>query len=120
MAADELEELLGFLTDKRANVKQTALDILLGLTGSPEGIDRLKKGNIAKTLMLTLRLVCDEQPEAAKAALSILVNLSNDEEVVQHMLNVNTVGRSMDFLREGACKQPKLLVGGHSCMRFLH
>lgn len=123
MAVDELDELIDFLVDKRAAVKLQALDILLGLTGSPEGIDRLKT-KLDKLLVFTMRLICDEQKEAAHKVLSVLVNLSQDPDVAAKMLKMNAIKRSMDYLKEGQCSQPRLLVGHgvpglHGCTKLV-
>jgi len=42
MASDELDELIGFLSDARAPLRKGALDIVLGLTGSAEGLSKLR------------------------------------------------------------------------------
>ena len=57
-----------------------ALDIIVGLTGSPEGIEKLK-GKLEKLLVFALRLVPvpDPKPQAVEASektLSALVNLA--------------------------------------------
>ncbi len=51
------------------------MDIVKGLTGSPEGIDQLK-GQLSKLLLSLLRLVADKSKAVAEAALTALVNLS--------------------------------------------
>jgi hypothetical protein len=42
MAVTELDELIGFLTDKREPLRMGALEILLGLTGSADGLSKLR------------------------------------------------------------------------------
>jgi gamma-glutamyl:cysteine ligase YbdK (ATP-grasp superfamily) len=56
-------------------VRQMAIDIVKGLTGSPEGIDQLK-GQLAKLLLSLLRLVTDRVTGVSGSALTSLVNLS--------------------------------------------
>lgn len=109
MAIDELDELIDFLVDKRAAVRVQALDILLGLTGSPEGIERLR-AKADKLLVFALRLVCDQTAEVASKCLSVLVNLAHEEDFAAKLLKSNAVNRCMDYLTEGTCSQPRLLV----------
>lgn len=201
--ADELEELIGFLaaTGLPAPVLAGALDIVIGLTASPEGLARLKQ-RLAPLLQALLRalgqkvraarshaplgrhchhqhhccmhimahppqhgtrlcscrgergsrrrlrlrsallllrllrrllhahtkqpaccLCMQTQPalllrNAQDAALAgkvvgSLVNLSQDPAAAGEMLKMNTVGRCMDYLKEGTCTcSPRLLVGG--------
>ena len=109
----DLEDLINFLAGTRQDVKQMALGIILGLTGSHEGIDRLKK-RMDKLLVFLLRLIpLQEVDEASKKisedTLSSLVNLSNDPEIMKKMLDSKTIGRVMDYIREGSTPHHKLL-----------
>lgn len=116
-ASDEdsdLEDLINFLAGSRKDVKLQALAIILGLTGSHEGIDRLKK-KLEKLLVFLLRLIPVQEADAiskkiSEDTLSSLVNLSNDPEVLKRMLASKTVARVMDYIREGSTPHHKLIA----------
>jgi hypothetical protein len=93
-------------------VQQAAVDIVSGLSGSPEGIDRLKGVQVA-LLGALLRIVGtpDAEPAVSRAALTALVNLSQDTALGKALLQFNTVGRVMEFVREKSCPHIDLLVG---------
>ena len=91
-----------------------ALDIIVGLTGSPEGIEQLK-AKLEKLLVFALRLVPvpDPQPHAIQASektLTALVNLAQDRVSANKMLSMRVIGRLMDYMREGACPHFRLIV----------
>lgn len=91
-----------------------ALDIIKGLTASPDGIDKLKS-KVDKLLVFILRLVPvpDPQPQAvqlSEGALASLVNLSQDPECANKMVAAKAIGRVMDYLREGTCPHHRLMV----------
>lgn len=91
-----------------------ALDIIVGLTGSPEGIEQLK-AKLEKLLVFALRLVPvpDPQPHAIQASektLTALVNLAQDRVSANKMLSMRVIGRLMDYMREGACPHFRLMV----------
>jgi hypothetical protein len=92
-------------------VQQAAVDIVSGLSGSPEGIDRLK-GVQVSLLAALLRIVGtpDAEPAVSRAALTALVNLSQDTALGKALLQLNTVGRVMEFVREKSCPHIDLLV----------
>ncbi|KAI3433812.1 hypothetical protein D9Q98_003616 [Chlorella vulgaris] len=107
--ASELEDLVNFLSDSRPAIQQHAVDLVQGLTGSPDGIAQLGKLS-AKLLPSLFRLVpC---PEAvSRPALVALVNLSQEPSVQQQLLGLNALARCMDYLREGSCAgREELLV----------
>jgi hypothetical protein len=56
-------------------VRQTAVDIVKGLTVSPEGINQLK-AQLSKLLLSLLRLVADRAQGVSGSALAALVNIS--------------------------------------------
>lgn len=109
----DLDDLINFLAGSRLDVRQMAMGIILGLTGSHEGIDRLKK-KMEKLLASLLRLIPiqeadDVSRKMSENTLSSLVNLSNDPEIMKRMLDSRTIGRVMDFIREGSTPHHKLL-----------
>lgn len=86
-----------------------AADIVQGLTGSPEGIDKLK-GQMGALLTSLFRLVPDSS-DSSQPALTSLVNLSQDPAVARALLQLNVVARVMDYIREKTCPHTRLLVG---------
>ncbi|KAK2078918.1 hypothetical protein QBZ16_002608 [Prototheca wickerhamii] len=105
---DELQELIEFLSDKRALLRGQAAELVEGLTGSPEGIATL--ANRAETLLPPLlRLIPDTAP-ISRSALVALVNLAQEPAVLTRLLALNACARAMDYLREGACENPALLI----------
>ena len=99
-----------------SQMRLMALDIIKGLTASPDGIDKLK-AKVDKLLVFVLRLVPvpDPQPQAvqlSEGALISLVNLSQDTDCANKMVAAKTIGRVMDYLREGVCPHHRLMVRG--------
>jgi hypothetical protein len=86
-----------------------AADIVSGLTGSAEGVDKLKHV-LAPLLTVLLRLVPDSNPDISNAALTALVNLSQDDAVGQQLLQMNVVNRVLEYVREQSCPHIELLV----------
>lgn len=56
-------------------VRHTALALVVGLTGSPEGLEKLSSAN-DELLPALLRRVPDPAPESSRSALTALVNLT--------------------------------------------
>ena len=86
-----------------------AVDILKGLTGSQEGLDRLH-AKTSKLLPLLLRLTKDPSKETASGACTALVNLSQDSQIVRKLLALGVVDRVMDYIREGTCAHVDKMV----------
>ncbi|KAL4446340.1 hypothetical protein ABPG77_003147 [Micractinium sp. CCAP 211/92] len=97
----ELDELIEFLSDQRPPIAQHAAELVQGLTGSPEGVARL--AGKAGTLMPPLLRLVPGPAATSRAALVALVNLSQEPAVQQRLLELNAVGRCMDYVREKAC-----------------
>ncbi|KAG1679930.1 hypothetical protein FOA52_006994 [Chlamydomonas sp. UWO 241] len=112
---DELDQCIAFLADpKRYDVKLVALDILTGLSDSPEGVAKLKT-KLDKLLAFTLRLVPVPQPvamapQASEGALMLLVNLSHDAEAAAKMIESRVIARVMDYIKDGICPHPRLMA----------
>jgi hypothetical protein len=115
-------------------VRAAALDIISGLTAAPDGVAQLAPVQ-SRLLASLLRLVpCggaaddDELPTPAsagaasssaskgssvalsRAALSALVNLTQEPRWAAAALQHGVVGRLMEFLRDKACPHSELLV----------
>eukprot|EP00879_Flechtneria_rotunda_P015593 GHRR01016308.1.p2 GENE.GHRR01016308.1~~GHRR01016308.1.p2 ORF type:complete len:243 (+),score=79.44 GHRR01016308.1:1977-2705(+) len=107
--SNDLEDLVSFLNDRRPEIRKMAVDIVSGLTGSPEGIDKLK--TVQKPLLMgLLRLVPDTDTAVSKAALTAVVNMSQDAPVSEALLHLNVVGRVMEYIREKSCPHMELLL----------
>lgn len=104
----ELFELVGFLGDaSRKDVKNMALDIVVGLTASQDGINRLKPA--ADALLTRLfRLVSDGA--LSGQALAALVNLSQEDELRPKLVKLRAVSRVMEAIREKSCPHLRLLT----------
>ncbi len=102
-------------------MKLMSLEIIRGLSGSPEGIEKLKT-KIDKLLIFVLRLVPVLEPEDLKLpelrvsehALTSLVNLSTDPATSGKMHSMHVIGRLMDYIREGSCPHHRLMVSACS------
>lgn len=95
---------------RNRQVRLAAVAIVEGLTGSVEGISTLRPKQ-DKLLPHLLRLV-PEPGVASQKALHSLVNLSQEPELVAKLLELKVVGRCMDYLKDGTCGHPRLLVRG--------
>ncbi|KXZ46514.1 hypothetical protein GPECTOR_43g951 [Gonium pectorale] len=107
--ASELEELVGFLDDDRAEVRAASAEIVAGLTASAEGIEKLKA--VQRPLVIKLFRSVGRGGDAARKSLVALVNLSHDPAVVEVLLSLNVVNRVMEFLRDGSIPHVDLLTG---------
>ena len=93
----DLEELLSFLSLRsRLDLKSTALDYVLGLTGSEDGKALIKSN--PEVLKLLFELTTDEQPVIARDANLVLLNLSSSLEVADVMLDLSCVSRLLVLL----------------------
>ncbi|CAH0698285.1 unnamed protein product [Spodoptera exigua] len=85
MAADPLDELLQFLKpEARIDLRHIALDHLVGLSGTEEGITTLLSHE--KIIQSIINLTDDKIEEVAKNALLILVNITANPRGVIELL----------------------------------
>ncbi|KAF6255311.1 hypothetical protein COO60DRAFT_1641647 [Scenedesmus sp. NREL 46B-D3] len=95
----DLQDLVEFLGSKRPEVQQAAVDIVSGLSGSPEGINRLKGIQVALLgALLRITGTPDADPAVSRAALTALVNLSQDAALGKALLQFNTVALQLMLL----------------------
>ena len=82
----ELEELLSFLSvDARLDIKCTAVEYVLGLTGSQDGKEWIKSNKgVLKSL---LDLLADQNEIISKDAHLAIVNLSADKGILECLVN---------------------------------
>lgn len=102
--ADQLEELCGFLTPtSRLDLKSTALDYVLGLTGSTDGVKLLRKHT--KSLQKVLELITDTtQPVLCKDAHLAILNASADTEIAKSLVELHVVPRLLELLVDSEWK----------------
>ena len=111
MAVDELDELIEFLADKRADARAQAAEIVQGLTGSDDGVARL--ASKSETLIPKLLHLMGKPSAESKPAATALVNLTTASDIATLAVEKGAVERAMEFLRAspdaGGCP-PDLLL----------
>jgi hypothetical protein len=106
--ANELEELLGFLSSPSPPVKKAAVDIVRDLTGAEDGLQSLAKySDIA--LPSLFRLLA-EKKEVSEPAAEALINLSQDSELAAKMVSMGMISTTMDVLYKQEAGITRLLV----------
>ncbi|EGG20568.1 armadillo-like helical domain-containing protein [Cavenderia fasciculata] len=90
---DQLIELVPFLQEQKSEIKILALQHLSGVSGDQAARDVLKQTNI---IALLLRLVGDENNVINRHALTILINLCQDAEMLSDIVKRNIVPRLVD------------------------
>lgn len=97
--ADRLDELLAFLRpDIRQDLRHTALEVVLGLTGSEDGCALIKQR--VDSLSLLLDLMLDKEPAVARNAYLALVNLSAIEEFAMKLVSLGVLRRLLSLLTD--------------------
>lgn len=88
MSKDPLEELLQFLKpESRLDLKHIALDHLVGLSASEDGIKTLLQNN--QIIQHVIDLTDDKYEDVAKNALLVLVNITSSPAGASHVLLVD-------------------------------
>lgn len=101
MADDsQLEELCQFLTlSTRLDLKSTALDYILGLTGSTEGVKLLRTH--PRILRQLLELTADtSQPVVCRDAHLAVLNASADTAVADALVELSVVPRFLELVAD--------------------
>ena len=103
--ADELEELCEFLSPTaRLDLRSTALDYVLGLTGSPEGVKLLRMHT--KLLRQLLELTTDtSQPLMCRDAHLAVLNASADSAVAESLVQLDVVPRLLELATDPEWKE---------------
>ena len=92
--ADELEEFLSPST--RLDLKSTALDYVLGLTGSTDGVKLLRKDT--RILKQLLEILTDTtQPLLSRDAHLAVLNASADAQIARHLVELDVVPRLLEL-----------------------
>ena len=97
MAVDELDELIEFLADKRADARAQAAEIVQGLTGSDDGVARL--ASKSETLIPKLLHLMGKPAAESKPAATALVNLTTASDIATLAVEKGAVERALEFLR---------------------
>ncbi|EHA8590259.1 protein HGH1 [Cocos nucifera] len=107
--ATELDELLGFLSTPSPQVKKAAVDIVLGLTGSDEGLVPLAAR--ADVALPALSRLLRDPPELSVPAAEALINLSQNPTLADKLVLLGAVPTAMDMLYKNADqKVARLLI----------
>ena len=96
----EVEELCQFLAPStRLDLKSTALEYVLGLTGSTEGVKLFRTHT--KVLQQLLELTADtSQPEVSKNAHLAVLNASTDAEVADSLIELRVIPRLLELVAD--------------------
>ena len=96
----EVEELCQFLTPStRLDLKSTALEYVLGLTGFTEGVKLFRTHT--KVLQQLLELTADtSQPEVSKNAYLVVLNASTDAEVADSLIELRVIPRLLELVAD--------------------
>uniref|UniRef100_A0A0E0EXS3 Protein HGH1 homolog n=1 Tax=Oryza meridionalis TaxID=40149 RepID=A0A0E0EXS3_9ORYZ len=109
--ADELDELLGFLSSPQANVRGPAVGVVRGMTGDADGLRDLAARS-DRALPALLRLMLDSASAgdrgAGEAAADSLVNLSQDDALSAQLVSLGAVVTAMDVIAKRGDEQPGL------------
>uniref|UniRef100_A0A452XPA0 Uncharacterized protein n=1 Tax=Aegilops tauschii subsp. strangulata TaxID=200361 RepID=A0A452XPA0_AEGTS len=106
--ADELDELIDFLSNSSPQVRGAAADIVRGLTGDSDGLRSLA-ARADRALPALLRLLASVGAGGAgEAAADSLVNLSQDGDLAARLVVLGAVAAAMDVMVKRGGEQPKL------------
>jgi len=106
--ADELDELIGFLSDRNPQVRSAAVDIVRGLTGGEDGL-RALAARADRALPALLRLLASAAGSGAgEPAADSLVNLSQDAALAARLVALGAVDAAMDVVARRGGEQPAL------------
>ena len=95
---DNWKELVTFLTqDTRLELKSKALGYVLGLTGTQDGQELIRKHK--EVLRILLDLTTDSDPQIVRDAYSALLNLSASDDVAE-LVGLGVIPRFLDSLTD--------------------
>ncbi|KAJ0724871.1 putative protein HGH1, armadillo-like helical, protein Hgh1 [Helianthus annuus] len=100
--ANEMEELINFLSSPSPQVKKAAVDIVRGLTGSEDGLQSL--ATYSKTVLPSLSRLLAENKEVSEPAAEALVNLSQNSDLAANMIEMGLIKITMDVLYKQGCE----------------
>lgn len=94
-------------TLRALQVATQALEIVEGLSGSPDGIATLRSA--AEPLCRNL-FRCARDVSLSRSALTCIVNLSQDATIARTLVDTGACTTLLDYLRESASAHPDLVV----------
>ncbi|KAL0003913.1 hypothetical protein SO802_011474 [Lithocarpus litseifolius] len=106
--ANELEELIGFLSSPSPQITKAAVDIVRGFTGSEDGLKSL--AHYANIVLPSLSRLLAGPKEVSEPAAEALVNLSQDTDLARKMVEMGMVKIAMEILYKPESGISKLLV----------
>lgn len=89
-------------------VRKHAVELVQGLTGSPDGIAQL--ASKCDALVPPLLRLATADPAIARPALTSLVNLAQEPACQDKMIAMSTPARCMDYLKEGSAAGSEDLI----------
>ncbi|EAL68932.1 armadillo-like helical domain-containing protein [Dictyostelium discoideum AX4] len=90
---DQLPELVPFLLEPKSEIKLLALQHLLGVSDNQEARDILKSTQIINNC---IKLITDSNHVVVRHALTILINLCQDTDMLNDIVKKNIVPRLVD------------------------
>ncbi|XP_057508197.1 uncharacterized protein LOC130791102 [Actinidia eriantha] len=106
--ANELEELLDFLSSPLPPVKKAAVDIVRDLTGAEDGLQSLAK--YSDVALPSLGRLLAEKKEVSEPAAEALINLSQNSELAAKLVSMGMIKATMDILYKQEAGITRLLV----------
>ncbi|XP_077250015.1 ARM repeat superfamily protein isoform X2 [Tasmannia lanceolata] len=106
--ATELEELIGFLSSPSPQIKEAAIDIVRGLTGSEDGL--LSLARHSEIALPSLSKLLGEKKEISEPAAEALINLSQNSELSEKMISIGMIRTVMEILYKQDSDIKRLLV----------
>lgn len=105
----QLQDLVSFLRSPRVDIRKAAVGMVQGLTATPEGAEQLRSES--DELLPALLWLMNDEAQVSKAALTSLVNLSQDTDTATKLLRMKCIEKSVDYIRDGsASTSPELLT----------
>ncbi|KAG9451274.1 hypothetical protein H6P81_011239 [Aristolochia fimbriata] len=96
--ATEVEELIGFLSSPSPQLRNGAVDIVRGLSGSEDGISTFI--SYADTALPALSKLLGEKKEISEPAAEALVNLSQNTDMAEKLVSMGMIKTVMEMLNK--------------------
>ncbi|KAF0555782.1 eukaryotic protein [Gigaspora margarita] len=107
---EQLNSLLEFLHDGNPNVRQLALNHLLGYTVKSSQLQNIFKQNNMRPIS-DLKNICREDPVIAHDAFKALVNLASDDEICKELNDDNFLHLMIKMITDS-----KIILSDMACM----
>ncbi|CAG8494321.1 1220_t:CDS:10 [Dentiscutata erythropus] len=109
---EQLNSLLEFLHDGNPNVRQLALNHLLGYTVKSSQLQNIFKQNNMRPIS-DLKNICREDPVVAHDAFKALVNLTSDDEICKELNDDNFLHHMIKMITNSG-----IILADIACMLF--